>query len=650
MNNLWNLADAPVGEDFALRVYTSRLLGLDRSLVLHGGGNTSVKTRMPDRYGEKRDVLWVKASGYDLATMGAEGFTALELTPVLRLGQLDALGDGEMVRELRRARLDPDAATPSIEAIVHALIPFRFVDHTHADAVLTISNTPDGRARLEAVYGPETRILPYVKPGFDLALQLRTLVRDGTIERCKVLVLEHHGVFTFSDDACESYETMIAAVGKAEDYLRSATQPVALSNGYGPALAIARARRAASEVAGRALVSRPGPSIPAEHVSRILELSRHGTVTPEHVVHNKPFPAGLTIEQPEAGMQRFSEEYRDYFERARGETLVMLPSYPHWALFDDGTSRSFGPNLKRAVISTDVVDVTLRALLAADQMGGWRGLDEVDLRGLEYWELEQAKLRRQPAAPPLSGKIALVCGSASGIGLATARTLHRVGAAVVGLDVDPDVSTAMPSTGFEGRVVDLRDEAATAAAVEDVVRSYGGIDILVLNAGIFQTGVRIEAMEAEDWNRTLSINLSAHCLALKHAIPFLRLGVAPSVVFVGSRNVSAPGPGAAAYSVSKAGLTQLMRVAALELACDGITVNAVHPDSVFDTRLWSPEALATSAARYGLSIDEYKTRNLLKKEIRSADVAAAVLALADGTLACTTGAQLPVDGGNDRVI
>lgn len=636
--------------DLTWRVYTSRLIGADRSLVLHGGGNTSVKTTMIDRYGEDRGVLWIKASGYDLATMGPEGFTALDLAPVLRLGELDRLSDGDMVRELRTARLDPDAATPSIEAIVHALIPYRFVDHTHADAVLTVSNSHDGSSRLREIYGPDILILPYVKPGFDLALQIRDFVRDGRIRECSALVLEHHGVFTFADDARQSYVAMLDTVQVARDYLARIVQPFTPVERSRNPLAAACARRAASRLAGRALISLPGPALSAGQAGRIAALARNGTVTPEHVVHNKPFPAEIDLDRPEEGMNRFAADYRAYFERAHDTGLAMLPPFPHWAIAGDGSTRSFGPNLRRAQVSADVIGATLGALVQADQLGGWQGLAEPDLRSLEYWELEQAKLKRQPADPVLAGRIAVVAGAAVGIGLATARALQARGAVVVGLDVDPLVTRVMDRADFAGRVVDLTDEGATAAALEGVVDAYGGLDILVCNAGIFRSGAQIAALGDGDWDAILSINLTAHRKLLKRAIPFLRLGFNPSVVLVGSRNVPAPGPGAAAYSVSKAGLTQLMRVAALELAPDGIRVNAVHPDAVFDTNLWTPEALAASAARYEMSVEAYKTRNLLKAEITSGDVANAIVALVDGTLRCTTGAQVPVDGGNERVI
>lgn len=651
MKSRWGEGSVPdAGDLLAMRVYSSRLIGMDRALVLHGGGNTSVKDTVTDRFGVRHAVLRVKASGFDLATMGEEGFTGLMMAPVLQLAGLDTLSDGDMVAELKRARLDPDAAAPSIEAIVHALVPYRFVDHSHADAMLTISNTPRGGDILRDIYGPGVKILPYVKPGFDLALQFRAFRDGGGFADCDAILLEHHGVFTFADDARASYERMIETVDIAEAYL---TRKVVAFRAPASALTpvdVARARRAASRQAGRALLSLPAGAVPEDKGAHLAALSRHGTVTPEHVLHNKPFAALLDRADPQPGMDSFAADYRAYFERADDSALTMLPPYPHWAIFDDGSARSFGPNLRRAGISADVVAVTLAALYQADQLGGWRGLGEGALRAIEYWELEQAKLKRQPADPVLAGKVAVVAGAATGIGRATAELLARRGAVVAGVDIDPAVTGLDAAQGCAGHVADLRDEGAVAAIFDAVVRAYGGLDILVCNAGIFRAGARIESLGDEDWDATLAINLSAHRKVLKCAIPYLKLGVDPGVVFVASRNVPAPGAGAAAYSVSKAGLTQLMRVAALELAGDGITVNAVHPDAVFDTNLWTQAALETSAARYGISVEAYKQRNLLKAEIRSADVAAAIVAFVDGTLKRTTGAQLPVDGGNDRVV
>lgn len=361
-----------------------------------------------------------------------------------------------------------------------------------------------------------------------------------------------------------------------------------------------------------------------------------------------PFPPSLA-KTPAPALADFAAEYGAYV--ARGDAgLTPLPPHPHWAILANGAVRSFGPTLARARVSADVAAANLQALRLAGRLGGWQGLDEAQLRDLEYWELEQAKLRAAGPLPVLAGRVALVSGAATGIGRATAEALRDKGAVVIGLDINPEVARHMDRPGYRGMVVELTEPEAVDHALAEVVRDFGGIDILVSNVGVFRANARIEALKDDVWDLSLAVNLTSHRQLLARAVPFLRHGVAPSVVFIGSRNVMAPGAGAAAYSVSKAGLTQLMRVAALELAPEGITVNAVHPDAVFDTALWTQEALKSSARRYGLTVEEYKSRNLMRQPVTSADVARAVVALVDGTFARTTGAQIPVDGGNDRVI
>ncbi|UNK40043.1 SDR family oxidoreductase (plasmid) [Shinella sp. H4-D48] len=651
MDNLWNEAEAAkAGTGLDLRVYSSRLIGSDPAMVLHGGGNTSYKGTVTDRFGAERPVIWVKASGFDLGTMGAEGFTALDLPAVLALAELEILSDSDMVAEVKRARLDPQAAAASIEAIVHALFPAAYVDHSHADGVLTVSNSLNGTALLREIYGPRVMILPYVKPGFDLARQMREALLSPAFAQAEAIILEHHGVFTWGDTARESYERMVEICARAETWLagRVPSLPASQRIETDPVL-IARLRGAASRLAGRALVSRPVAGVPVAEIADITRLSRHGTLTPEHVIHNKPFPA-IVDDDPETALEDFAAEYRAYVARADDAGLTPLPPHPHWALLADGAVRSFGPTLARARISADVAAANLKALRYSSRLGGWQGLAEGDLRALEYWELEQAKLRAQGALPPLAGKIAVVGGCATGIGRATAEALRDRGAVVVGLDINPAVKDHMNRPGYDSILVELTDEVKVRAAVHQVVADYGGIDILVSNVGIFRAGANIELLEDAAWDASLAVNLTSHRKLLKQAIPFLRHGVDPSVVLIGSRNVPAPGAGAAAYSVSKAGLTQLMRVAALELAPEGIRVNAIHPDGVFDTDLWTPEALATSARRYGLTVEQYKARNLMRTEVTSKDVARAVAALADATFSRTTGAQIPVDGGNDRVV
>ncbi len=651
MQSRWNEAEAAQAEgDLALRAYSSRLIGQDTALVLHGGGNTSVKSTATDLFGTERRIIWVKASGFDLGYMGPEGFTALVLEDLEWLAALQRLDDPTMVNEVNRARLDGSAAAPSIEALVHAVLPWKYVDHSHADAVLTLSNTIRGAESLSGIYGDRVLLLPYVKPGFDLARQFREALEQGRLDGIEAVILAHHGVFTFADTARDSYEAMIRVVDEAERWLDATCGPrAAAAPQRTDPLRVAMLRGAVSRAAGRAMLSLPVDCAPPASLDETAEMTRRGTLTPEHVIHNKPFPAVIGSDI-EADLAAFAEEYRAYFDSAVEPGATMLPPTPQWALLTEGGVRSFGPTLKRATVSRDVAAATMAALAMAPRLGGWQGLGPADLAALEYWALEQAKLARQAAPPPLAGRVALVSGAAAGIGLACARALQAGGAAVVGFDLDPEVCVALDGPGGRGVQLDLTDQSAMKAALDEVVHSFGGIDILVSNAGVFNAGDRVETLDDATWDRTLAVNLTSHRTLIKAAIPYLRHGVAPGIVMIGSRNVAAPGAGAAAYSVSKAGLTQLMRVLALELAPEGITVNAVHPDRVFDTKLWTPEALARSAKRYGMTISEYRAGSLLGREITSADVARAVVAFVNGTLPCTTGAQLPVDGGNDRVI
>jgi NAD(P)-dependent dehydrogenase (short-subunit alcohol dehydrogenase family) len=306
--------------------------------------------------------------------------------------------------------------------------------------------------------------------------------------------------------------------------------------------------------------------------------------------------------------------------------------------------------VKAADIISDIKEHTLPAILQAESLGGWSVLPEKEMFEMEYWELEQAKLKKGGRAPEHQGKVALVTGAASGIGKACAEVLHAHGAAVIALDINPEVSTLFDKPDLAGIACDVTDGEALKSAVDETVRRFGGLDIVVSNAGIFPVSESITELKQATWERSLSVNLTSHQRLLHHAAPYLALGVNPAVVIIASKNVPAPGPGAAAYSVAKAGLTQLGRVAALEFAGSGVRVNMLHPDAVFDTAIWTDEVLKKRAENYGMSVEQYKTKNLLGVEVNSRDVANLVSAMAGALFAKTTGAQLPVDGGNERVI
>jgi rhamnose utilization protein RhaD (predicted bifunctional aldolase and dehydrogenase)/NAD(P)-dependent dehydrogenase (short-subunit alcohol dehydrogenase family) len=658
MKSLWNDAEAAgCSAGLGLRVYTSRLLGRDPTLVLHGGGNTSVKVRERNAVGEEEDILYVKGSGWDLENIEAPGFAPVRMAHLLKLARLEALSDPQMMNELATQVTQAGAPAPSVEAILHAILPYQYVDHTHADALLAITNTPDGERRARDIYGTDTVIVPYVMPGFDLARhcarQFAAEARPGTIG----MVLVNHGIFSFGATARESYERMIVLVARAEDYLArhgAWNLPAAKTDGVPQALRteLARLRREISTCAGFPVVlavhSDPKYLAFARRAD-VARISQQGPATPDHAIRTKRVPMlGRDV-------AAYAAAYREYFDRharAAKEPKTLLDPAPRVILDPAFGLGCVGRTAKDARIVRDLYDHTIDVILRASALGGYRALGERDIFDVEYWDLEQAKLKRAGAPPVFGGEVALVTGAASGIGRACVEALLKRGAAVIGLDINADVTRLMDGrVDFLGLKCDVTSEREVVSALEGGARAFSGLDMLVLNAGVFPGGRRIDALDAAEWRRVMNINLDANLALMRECHPLLKL--APNggrVVIIGSKNVAAPGPGAAAYSASKAALTQLARVAALEWGADRIRVNTLHPNAVFDTAAWTDEVLAARAAHYGIPVDEYRKGNVLGTEVKSRDVAELAAELCGPLFAKTTGAQVPVDGGNERVI
>lgn len=656
MNSLWDeeqvtaIADDPL----ALRVYTSRLLGREPSLVLHGGGNTSLKDDVTNLFGDTERILFVKGSGWDLASIEKPGFAPVRLDVLKKMVQLEVLSDSDMVNAQRAAMINPNAPNPSVEAILHAIIPFTFVDHTHADAVVTISNTADGEARLQEIYGDEVLILPYIMPGFVLARQVYQRTAGIDWSHLKGIVLMHHGLFTFANDGRESYENMIELVSKAEDFLdeQAPLAPATSTPATIDLMQLAVMRQAVSLARATPVLARLDSDAEAVDFSArpdVADITARGPLTPDHVIRTKR-TAMMIGDDAGASVSAFSADYDDYFRRNNDGSLTCLDPAPRWALWPRRGALSFGTTPGECQIIADISRHTMQAIARAEALGGWQALPEKDIFELEYWELEQAKLKQGGAAPEFRGKVALVTGAASGIGAACVEALLARGAVVAALDIQTGITSRFPASSVLGIACDMTDPVAVHDAVAATVRRFGGLDMVISNAGIFPPGSRIESMDAHTWQQSLDVNLTSHQCLMQEAIPYLKHGLDPAIVVIASKNVPAPGPGAAAYSVAKAGLTQMARVAALELGGDGIRVNVLHPNAVFDTAIWTDEVLIKRAASYGLSVQEYKANNVLKCEVTSHHVAELACAMAGNLFACTTGAQLPVDGGNERVI
>lgn len=656
MQSLWS--DDEAGRffgDLGLRVYTSRLLGRDKTLVLHGGGNTSVKIRETNLFGESVEILYVKGSGWDLETIEEPGFSPVLLDYVRKLGTLGSLADTQMVNELATHMTRAGAPGPSIETILHASLPFRFVDHTHADAVLSITNAPQGEKRIRDIYGDRVVIVPYVMPGFDLAaLCAREYPKQAT-KNTVGMVLMNHGIFSFGDTARESYERMIALVGEAEAYLEkrkswsivSTPAPAAGTS----AAEIAALRGAISDAAGApmilSVICEPKYLAFAQHPD-VARISQQGPATPDHIIRTKRIPMlGRDV-------AAYADAYRGYFERnavQAKERKTMLDPAPRMVLDPAFGFAAAGRSAKDAAIVAELYDHSIDVFLRAEGIGGWNALPECDLFEVEYWDLEQAKLRKGGNPPAFAGEVVLVTGAASGIGKACVDSFLRRGAAVIGLDRNPAITTAWRRPDFLGIACDVTDRKAVRTAIDRAAHSFGGIDMLVLNAGIFPASQTIQDIPFETWRSAMSVNVDAGLLLMQVCHPLLKL--APKggrVVVIGSKNVPAPGPGAAAYSASKAALNQLARVAALEWGKDGIRINSLHPNAVYDTALWTDEVLASRAGAYNLTVEQYRKNNLLKTEVSSRDVAELAAEMCGPLFAKTTASQVPVDGGNDRVV
>ncbi|MEN9938739.1 MAG: hypothetical protein RLZZ387_5318 [Chloroflexota bacterium] len=657
MRSLWNEDGASRrAGDLALRVYSSRLLGSDPALVLHGGGNTSVKTTERNLFGEEEQILHIKGSGWDLGTIEAAGFAPVRLAPLLRLATLDALSDAQMVNELRGAMTDAAAPTPSVEAILHAVLPHRWVDHTHADALIALMGPHGAEERVREVYGDSVVVIPYVMPGFALARLVARMFPEQAHAGTRGMVLLKHGLFTWGATAREAYEQHIELVTMAEDYLRArgawdvphpAPREVADPMRR---LALAALRREISNAAGFPLVMAAHDDPQAMALARhpdVDTLATQGCATPDHVIRTKRVPL---VGRDVAG---YAEEYRAYFAQhaaLSAQPLAMLDPAPRVALDAELGLLTVGRTAQDAAVVEDIYRHTIDIILRAAALGGYEALPPRDLFEVEYWELEQAKLRRAGRPAALAGEVALVTGAASGIGRACVEALRARGAAVVALDVSPEVA-GLARRDVLPLACDVTDSAALERALERAARAFGGLDVLVLNAGVFGQSARIAELADGEWERVLRVNLDANLALMRLAHPLLKLAPRGGrVAVIGSKNVPAPGPGAAAYSASKAALTQLARVAALEWGADGIRVNVLHPNAVFDTGIWTEEVLAARAASYGLTVEQYRRNNVLRVEVTSRDVAELAAELCGPLFAKTTGAQIPVDGGNERVI
>ncbi len=665
-----------VSELLALRTYSARLLGRSPSLVLHGGGNTSVKAQAKTIFGEVVDVLHIKGSGWDLATIEPAGHPAVRMETLLRLLDLPEMSDEQMVNELRLALLDANAPTPSVETLLHAALPARFIDHTHADAILAVADQDNGQRICREIFGEALLWVPYVMPGFGLARACKKAWDAATAEGRSptVMVLERHGVFTFGDTAKESYERMIDAVTRAERFAHDHMGTVnvgaidrdeRLEAAVLPILrgALATVSKEAPERAPIAVVRSNEWILQFLERKDAYELVQRGCATPDHVIRTKPTALFVPDAKYDddiafaARMEReiaeYARRYDRYFEEMCAKkkvTRTKLDPWPRVVLLPRVGIVAFGKTRKDAEIVADVYEHTIHVMVDASDVGAYSPVSREDLFDVEYWSLEQAKIKKT-AELPLAGRIAVVTGAASGIGRATAKLFLELGAHVVASDRD---GAALEKTVKE---LSAKHGASLASAVADATKAadvdnlfrvaahtFGGVDLVVSNAGNAPEG-RLDTEEGEAALRaSLETNLLAHNLVASRAVTIMRAARRPGcLLFNASKSAFNPGPGFGPYAVAKAGLVALMRQYAVDLGRFGIRANAINADRI-RTGIFGGGVLESRAAARGVSVDEYFKNNLLAREVTAEDVAQGFAYLAQAK--ATTGCVLTVDGGN----
>jgi rhamnose utilization protein RhaD (predicted bifunctional aldolase and dehydrogenase)/NAD(P)-dependent dehydrogenase (short-subunit alcohol dehydrogenase family) len=679
MKNLWNDSDAKaaiqlyndVSEDIALRVYTSRLIGADLSLVLHGGGNTSVKSVTKNALGEEVNVLYVKGSGWDLDTLQPPGLPGVQLDHLIKLRQLDSLSDEDMVNEQRTHLLDASSPNPSVETLLHAFLPHKFIDHSHADAILVIADQPDSEALCKKIYGDAMGIVPYIMPGFDLA-KAAAEVYEKNLD-VKGLFLVNHGLFTFGDTAKESYDRHIEAVQQAEDFIAShdtkTLSPVATgtpASGDEILSAIAPCLRGLyTEETGQSWVIhyREDP-IARDFASskECADWSQIGTATPDHVIRTKQKPLLLNpkhIGDPEElreeianALEEYKRSYHRYFEtnvHAKGVDKNELDPLPRIILVAGLGLVAIGKSVKETKIAADIYQHTMDIISKAFNVGQFTPLKDFDLFDMEYWSLEQAKLGK--SKPALTqGKIVYITGAASGIGRATAKLFAKNGASLFLVDRDKKTLSdtveelrTQFKTGIVSQVMDVTDEKAVKESFAYVTREFGGLDILISNAGNAVRG-RIGDVDSATLRQSFELNFFAHQTLASEAVKLFQKQKAGGVLlFNASKAAFNPGKDFGPYALPKATVIALMKQYALDYGAEGIRSNAVNADRI-RTRLFTEKVVAERSAARGLTPDEYFKSNLLATEVYDTDVAKGFFefALAEKT----TGSVITIDGGN----
>ena len=679
--NRWNDAEAkkymeasgtdPADRELALRVYTSRLIGGDLNLVLHGGGNTSCKVERPDIFGNAEEVLHVKGSGWDLGVIEAAGLPGVRLGPLLKLRALEALSDEDMVNLQRANLLDSTSPNPSVETLLHAFLPHRFVDHTHASAMLALADLPNVEEVVKQIFGERLLSVPLNGLVFQLA-KVAAEVYDANPD-VEGLILINHGHFAFADSAKESYDRLIAHTNAVEAWLEK-------TSGQVPAEAVGHADEMEAKAAGilpmlRGIIGernaefsndrdfpmpvmnlRTGKNV-QEFIARddLVALSRRGVATPDHVIRTKNYPVLITKEIMAQGREAVARavdeyiiEYTKYFDtnnaRLGGVKTMLMPT-PNLAWIEGVGVVGISANGKAAAAASDLAAQNMTVMTNGEACGGFHPVSPEQLFDMEYWSLEQAKLGKGKP-PALQGHVVMVTGGGGAIGLATARAFAALGANAFIVDLEQsalDAALEALGAGHSGIAMDITAEGAAEAAIDACIRAFGGIDILVSNAGAAWTGEMADLPD-ETLRKSFELNFFAHQRFAKAAAAVFReQGRGGQILFNVSKQAVNPGKGFGAYGIPKAATFFLLRQLALELGPDGVRVNGINADRI-RSGLLDEDFVSERAKARGIDEETYMAGNLLRREVEARHVGEAFVALARSER--TTAHVMTVDGGN----
>ncbi|MEX3621929.1 bifunctional aldolase/short-chain dehydrogenase [Viridibacillus arvi] len=677
VQNLWNQLNRPAVNKVEELTYRSNLLGSDRRVCNWGGGNTSFKTTAKDFKGEEVEVMWVKGSGSDLATMGDHNFTALKLTDMQQLIERDAMTDEEMVAYLEHCMLSKKQPRPSIETLLHAFLPYKHIDHTHPDAIISICCAPNGKEIAKSIFGDSFVWVPYLRPGFLLSKMIAEGVQNNP--NAELVLMEKHGLVVWGNTAEESYTRTIDVINKAEAYIDSiaATQEPFGGQLIEPIEAETRQRLLSKVLPGvRGVASKYEKVITSidqsEEVltfinSRKIEtLSSVGAACPDHLVHTKRVPLFIewdgnedTLEMViQEKIKAYQSEYEAYFNRFANEDDKMFNPSPRVILIRGLGMITTGKDIQAAELSQALYHRAISVMKGADAIGGFTSLSDEESFAVEYWPLELYKLSLAPAEAEFSRHVALITGGAGGIGSATCRLLASQGAHIVIADLNKEgaekVAAELNQKYGEGRafsvVMDVTDEAQIKEAFEQTVLKYGGVDILVNNAGL-ATSSPLEETTLQEWNLNMNVLGTGYFLVSREAFTIMKKQLlGGSMIFIGSKNSVYAGKNVSAYSSVKALEVHLARCIAAEGGDFGIRANSVLPDAVLQgSAIWGSKWREERAAAYNIHPDElenhYKDRTVLKENIYPIDIAEAIAFFASKKAAKTTGCMVTVDGG-----